>query len=199
MKDIVLGVSRGVFIEDDKEKCKVSNCQYCGFSLENIYHVKVLGEKNTFCCDLCHYGENLDLISGIERGSIILLPEISQVELFGLIRMIWYIKTMPENDEHEDVVDSAKNLEILLMDRREFATSYYAQGVDNVDIVINFLYTLDDDRYDRRGDGLKYLRWLPTVETMESIGANLSDPYYKKFTPKNFKKLISQYAQKLNK
>ena len=199
MKEIVLGVSRGAYVEQELEKCKVSNCQFCGFLLENNHHVKMLSGKKTFCCDLCHYAENLDLISGLEKGSIILLPEISQVDLFGLIRMIYHIKTLPEDGDYEDVIDSAKNIEVLLMDRREFATSYYAQGVDNVDIVINFLYTLKDDAYESRGDGLKFLRWLPTIEAMESIGAELGDTFYKKFSPKNFKKLISQYAQKLNK
>jgi hypothetical protein len=200
MKEIIYSVNRNKKTITEKEikiLQKETKCFFCKIDIQK--HGKTHGREDAVVrsCSMCYHFEHLDEFSNIDKGTNILLPELTQIELFGVIRMIWFMKSLEESGnyvKYEETFDSINNLYQLIQDRRDFASSYYAQGVDNVEIMVNFLHGIEDDAYSQRKDGLSLLRWLPPENSFEQEKKYWESTEFKKYTPKNFKPLIKKVA-----
>lgn len=199
-----LGVSK-IFTEQisDKNKQKVlshqkNECNCCGCYINNSYYIHKINEKNSISsykalCDLCYYSQHLEMLTFENPGNIILLPEITQIELLCLIRSIESIKSLKKHFEEE--ADSVEIIEVLLKERSELAETYYAPGVSNVDLFTQVLYSLSDKEYALREQGFYNLRWLPNMENFKKHQLEWNEKY-KNYNPKEWKSLIKKISSK---
>jgi hypothetical protein len=202
MKGLIINVDKDNKIIDDKSKKSLINsikCNFCGISttIKKHNHFKNDGWFNS--CSLCYYTENLDKLISMNKGDLIFLPEISQVELFGILRMCWqisYLQNINKNDPHlEEVYDSIMILEEALEERKEHAETLFANGASNVNIMVDFLHSTELENKEK---ALKYLRWLPNKNNFIEEIEFWSKEDLKKFNPNNFKKII-QHMEKQKK
>lgn len=185
-----------------KKIIKKDTCSFCNIKMGEYSKNIIKNNEAHEACSLCFYTENLDKITTIEKGTIILLPEISQVELFSILRMSWFIESIEDkliNTKYEDIIDSNKNILMQLKERQDYAKTYYAQGIENLDILINFLHTISDEKYKLREKGLLYLRWLPPKENFKDEIKFWNNNEFKKYNPKNFKTFIKNVSKELSK
>lgn len=174
---------------------KEKKCSFCGISIEKYSHSHFKDEEYYSSCSLCYYVEHLDELRTLKNGSIIMMPEITQVELFSILRMIWFIEQLEndaKDDRYEEIFDSTRNIYGLIKERVEFSSHYYTGSIENVNVLINFLYSLDDEKYYKRDIGLKNLLWLPDKSYFEKEIKYWIDVEYNKYHPKNFKKIINE-------
>jgi hypothetical protein len=200
MKNLSLSINRNndhnsteeisAFMSKDLKKCA-----FCNISIGKHSHIHIKNKNLYKSCSLCYYAENLDELKTLDNGCIIMMPELNQVELFSLIRMIWFIEYLEKeakDDQHEELFDAVRNIESLIKERVEFTTYYYTSSIDNVNVLINFLYSINDDEYESRNVGLKNLLWLPNKKVFKDEIKYWIDSEYIKYQPKNFKKIINE-------
>ncbi len=204
MKDLVIGVKTYSNKISDKENKKLNNkkCNFCGISTENNKYSHLKNEEWFNSCSLCYYTEHLDSLVSMNKGDLIFLPEISQVELFGILRMIWFVEYLynkNKNDPHlEEVFDSIKILEEYIEERKDLAETLFANGSSNVNIMVDYLHANQNISSQDKNKALKYLRWLPNKTVFIEEVENWSKEDLKKFHPKNFKKIIQHMEKQKN-
>lgn len=202
--DIVLGVTK--IIQDElKEKYKEkiiqkSNniCSCCGASIKESYFIDKINEDNNLgsyraLCDLCFYANHLEMLTFEDPGKIILLPEISQLDLLNIVRGIEHIKSL--RTDYEEEADSVEIIEVLIQERADLAETFYAPGISNVDLFTQVLYSFSEEKYSRRSEGFYNLRWLPNMNNFEKH-QNEWNETNKNFTPNFWKPLIKKMASK---
>lgn len=198
MNELKFSVNRNkmeILSSDTKRLEKEKKCYFCGVNIEKHSHIHQQENNIVKSCSLCFYTEHLDSFNALDKGTIILMPELSQVELFSLVRMIWFLNKLeedPDNEKYEEIFDSANNMYNFIKNRSEFATTYYANNIDNLDMLTNFLYSIDDEKYNKRELGLKHLRWLPSKQSFDIEIDYWIEEEYKRYNPKNFKELIKK-------
>lgn len=198
MKKLIFSVSRKKIKVTDVMIKKVSDqkkCYFCGIDIQKFSHIHEREYECHKSCSMCYYVENLDKMKSLNKGSIILLPELSQIEVFSLVRMISFLSSLENKegyDSFEEIFDANTNIKYLLDERKEFSSNYYANSIENVDTLGNFLNIIDDDRYSKREIGLKHLRWLPDMKFFKEEMEYWSLSEYSKYTPKNFKAIIKK-------
>lgn len=204
MKGLMIGVKKNTQKISEKEIKSIKNtdnCNFCGISTKktNHYHLKAGTWYNS--CSLCYYTENLDTLISMNKGDLIFLPEISQVELFGILRMIWFIEYLHDknkNDPHlEEVYDSIELLRDAIEERKEHAETLFANGSSNINIMVDYLHSTDIEEEEQK-KSLKYLRWLPNKNVFLEEIENWSKEDLKKFHPKNFKDVIRHMEKRKN-
>ena len=97
MKKLTIGVDKIQRIITEKEIKNLKNqntCSFCGIDISHASHFHFNNDQWNKSCSLCYYSENLDKLIAMNKGDLIFMPEISQVELFGLLRMIWNISDL---------------------------------------------------------------------------------------------------------
>jgi hypothetical protein len=197
MKDLILSINRnntnkGILNSPTKKEKK---CNFCGITIEKYSHFHLKDGINYSSCSLCYYVEHLDELKTLKNGSIIMMPELTQVELFSILRMIWFIEQLEldsKDDRYEEIFDSTRNIHGLIKERIEFSSHYYTGSIENVNTLINFLHSLDDNKYEKRHIGLKNLLWLPDKSYFLSEIKYWVDVEYHTYHPKNFKKIINE-------
>ena len=165
MKDLFIGVNRdkdiSKFNKKQIRKCeKKKFCDFCGINIESDHNFHQKGSELYASCSICYYTENLDEIVAMKKGSIILMPEMTQVELNAMLRLIWYYESIEEEDMI-DKIDTIGNLYSQIRERENFVESYYSEGASDIDIVINSLYNFKKERYEKRDVGMYGLLWMP--------------------------------------
>lgn len=204
-KNLILGVNKKQLKISKEEKFnldkKEKKCNFCGINTEKYGHyLNKNGEWNN-ACSLCYYSENLDELIAMDKGSIVFINEISQVEIFGLMRMIWYIKELyknsKNNDHLEEVYDSLLILEESLIDRAGHAENLFSTGASNVNILVDFLHSTNIED-SKTKIPLKYLRWIPNENVFREEIEYWNKIDYKKYHPNNFKSIIKQMEKRKN-
>lgn len=204
MKDIELVIS----VEREKKEIdkkrlalleKECNCYFCGIDITNDrnIHYRDKDQEHYASCSLCYYTEHIDKVIAINKGNMILMPEITQIELNNIIRMIWYLESITE-DKYLDKIDSAINLYEQIKERANFVDNYYSEGANDVNIIINFLHNVKIEKYKKRNIGLYGLLWLPEKE----IFSNQLEEWnriFSEYQPDNFIKIINQVKELVEK
>jgi hypothetical protein len=203
MSNLIIGVDKKQKKITEKEIKILKNeekCQFCSIDISHSSHFHFKEEVWYKSCSLCYYTEHLDKLIAQKKGDLIFMPEISQIELFGLMRMIWNISDLYQknkNDDHlEEVFDSIKFLEENIIDRKEHAETLFASGVSNVDLIVDYLHSANDNPNFKKP--LKYLRWLPNKDLFLEDIEHWAKNDLKKYNPKNFKNLIRHMEKKKN-
>ena len=195
MKELILSINKNSEVLKSINEKKSKHCDFCNIPTEKYSHTHSKDGEVYTSCSLCFYAEHLDELKTLKNGSIIMMPELTQVELFSLLRMIWYMESLEDDskdDRYEEIFDSVRNINGLIRERIEFSTYYYTEGVDNVNVLINFLHSIDEEKYLQRDIGLKNLLWLPDKEPFQKEIQYWIDAEYNKYHPKYFKKIISE-------
>lgn len=197
--NLVLSVERDKKVLDQKKLKlldKKTHCDFCGIELfeDRNYHLK--NDNYYLSCKMCYYVENLEKVISMDKGSIILMPEISQIELNNIVRIIWFLQSI-EDEKYIDKIDNAINLLEQIKERENFVESYYTEGANDVNIIINFLYNVKKEKYDKREIGFHGLLWLPPKSIFENeiISWNKS---LIKYHPANFEKIILELKKILD-
>lgn len=183
-----------------EEKLKLNNCECCGFELSNddkkIHNSE---EDIILTCPVCYFTENLDLIDEMDKGCIILAPEIKQEELNSIVKLIWYFESI-EDSKYFEQIDSVISIYEQLKERENYTKTYWSESANDVDQIINFLYDISDknkDDYDQRGKVMSDLLWLPSKGLFEDY-IPLWNERLKKYHIKNFGKIIQKVQDKIN-
>lgn len=200
MNNLFLGVSRGLGIEAfDKKKInknsKKSKCDFCGIGIGDDAHDHEKDGELYSSCSLCYYSEHLDKIVSMKKGSIILMPEMTQVELNSLVRLIWYYQSI-EEEEFLDKIDTIENLYSQIKERENFVESYYSEGASDIDVVINALFNFKDDKYKQRERGMYGLLWLPEKDFFKEDILRWNVELSQKYPPSAFKDMIQSMKNK---
>lgn len=201
---LFLGVSKFIHEEIPKNYIdKILNkqnfsCSSCGCSIKKSHFIHRKSEGKNISsfeavCDVCYYTQHLEYLTFEDSGKIIMLPEITQLELLCLVRSIEFIKSIKNNFEEE--ADSVEIIEVLLKERAELAETYYAPGVSNVDLFTQVLFSLSDKEYELREKGFYNLRWLPNMNNFSNHQKEWNNTY-KNYNPKEWKSLIKKISKK---
>lgn len=143
-------------------------CYYCGFRSERHQEIHHLDHNHdnydhsnlTTVCPLCHQASHLSTVGDTGGGSIIWLPEISQVDLNRLCIAI-FIALKSGQDEW---VNSAKSLYVSLDSRKHLVTSALGNEASDPMTLAQSLLKMPQDELNKRSDEfLAPLRLLPLV------------------------------------
>ncbi len=207
MKKIILSVTKNQNTTEltEANKSKIvkkhnNKCHACGIDISIHNHFHEEDNKIYALCPLCYYPLHLDKIITKNPGQIILLPELSQIELNATLRAIEYIKIKrsefidQKKDDYAEVSDAIEIIEVLLKERADMADTYYSQGISNINLLGQVLFSFSDEDYDRRETGLYGLRLMHNMENY-SKEMKVWDSELSKYKPEVWKKMIEKVAQ----
>lgn len=175
--DLKVSVTR-LFIEEaseseKKEALKNQNslCKTCGIDIKKYAKYEQVSNKDgkieVFAlCSVCHSSQHIEELPPESSGKMVMLSEISQVEVIALSRMIALIKKL-DADAYDGDIESAAMVYMLMEANKEQSEIYFATGASDVELVAQMLSNQDDDFYERREEGLFNLRWLPDYTYFE--------------------------------
>lgn len=209
MDKLILSVTKNEsrnFIElNEATKNKIlqkhdSKCSACNISLPSHAHFHEEGSKIIPLCVLCYYPLHVDRIVSREPGKVILLPEMSQIELNATLRAMEYIRLKSydiqadKHNEFTEIADAVEIIEVLFKDRAEMAEGFYAEGISNVNLLSQVLCSLSDEDYAKRETGLYGLRFMHNMSIygneMQSWESQLS-----KFKPAAWRSLVKKISE----
>lgn len=180
--DLILSVSRFFSdeISDEKRKLILSSqkgrCKVCQIDIRKSSRINQDDEKTEpyAVCPVCYYSQHLEMLPESMQGRIVMLPDISQVDLIVLSRTIAMFK-MLDSEHFGDEIESADLIAMLLNEYYNQSETYYAPGSSEVDLVAQVLSNQSDEDYSQREKGLYGLRWIPDYNLFE----NEMDYWYK--------------------
>ncbi len=138
-------------------------CQYCGFesSKFHLVHVKDGNKKNTIddnlvtSCIFCHQCFHLDQVGQMKSGTLIWMPEMTQVQIHHLARSI-YVARITQGP----MAEIARNTLEMIMKRREEAIARLKTDDPNILSMVLRDY-ITRDVYDKRHEKLDGIRLFP--------------------------------------
>lgn len=197
MNKILLSVSKGIekeITEVIKAKVlkKTNNCcSACGIGIVDYNHFHEEDNKLSALCPLCYFPMHIDKIVAKNPGQIILLPEMTQIEVNAMLRAMAYINIHKE--DYMEVSEAVEIVDVLFKERADLADTYYSNGISNVNLLSQVLFAFTDEDYNQREKGLYGLRLMHNMDNyskeMKSWDKELS-----KFTPDTWKGLIKKFA-----
>jgi len=202
MNKILLSVTKGIekdINEATRTKALKKNkesCAACGINISDYHHFHEENNKVTALCPLCYYPMHLDKIVAKNPGQIILLPEMSQIELNAMLRAMEYIKMQKEN--YVEVAEAIEIVDVLLKERADMADTYYSGGISNVNLLSQVLFAFTDEEYNKREIGLYGLRLMHNMDTFQREMKSW-EPTLAKFKPEGWKSMIKKIAAGHNK
>lgn len=149
----------------DRDNC---TCYYCGFKSERHQEIHHLDHNHenfalnnlTTVCPLCHQVFHLSTVGDTGGGSIIWLPEISQVDINNLCRAI-FIALKSGQDEW---VNTAKSLYVSLESRKHFVSNALGNDAINPMTLAQSLLKMPKEYVEEKSsEFLAPLRLLPSV------------------------------------
>jgi hypothetical protein len=180
-------------LEQKLKKHQKGRCYFCSVTLSKELYVLKEGVEKCLSCKICMHTKCMEKIPSSSEGRIIMMPEVSQIEIISLARAIHYLKMMSK--DIEDEVDSLNLIEEEFTERGEIANHYYSAGIADPVILIQLLLSLDEEDYKKRDLVLFGLRWLPNISYYKEEEIILKEEY-KKYNPKNWNKLIKSVVNK---
>lgn len=188
-------------IKDEKAKSNLAKkqkhkCHFCSVKLTKKSFLLEEGVNKAVACNVCMHVRCLERLPNNNEGRIIMMPEISQVEIISLVRAMHYLKLM--SNGVEDEMDSLNLIEEEFIERAEIANHYYSNGISDPVIMIQLLLSLhkeDEEEYKKRELALFGLRWVPNISYYKEEESILKEDY-QKYNPKNWNKLIKSVINK---
>jgi hypothetical protein len=167
-------------------------CSACRIDIAGCAYFHEEASKILPLCPLCYYPLHIDKVVMKSPGQIILLPEISQIELNATLRAIEYIKL--NSSGFGEIVDAVEIFEVLLKERADLADGFYSEGVSNVSLLSQVLTSLSDEDYSKRETGLYGLRFM---HNMSNYGDEMKawDKELSRFKPDAWKQLIKKVGE----
>lgn len=187
-----------IILSDEKLEQKLikkqkGKCHFCSVTLSKERYLLQENIEKCVSCKICMHTRCMEKIPSNNEGKIIMMPEISQVEIISLVRSIHYLKLMGK--DIEDEIDSLVLIEEEFSERAEIANHYYSSGISDPVILIQLLLSLDEKYYKQRELALFGLRWVPNIAYYKEEELVLKEEY-KKYNPKNWNKLIKSVINK---
>lgn len=146
-------------------------CQGCNFKSIKYQEIHPINQQHSdmdinnlvTLCPFCHQCYHLNTASYSNGGSLIWLPELSQVELHHLVRGIFIALT----DEKNPYYQIAKQLYLFLENRKSFIDNNFSEGASNPALLGQVFLKMPKENYERRGEFLTNIKLLPTKERFE--------------------------------
>lgn len=173
MSNIKLSVTRK-FIDLPSEKkqkdiieSQNGECYFCGIDINK--HAKFHSENEKDCkalCTICYHSQHIEILNGETDGNIVMMGDLSQLELIVLSRTIELIKRLDPEEFAEDI-DSSIVIRMLLEEGSNNAETYFAEGSSDIELVAQVLSNQTDEEYEQREDGLYTMKWLPNYDSFK--------------------------------
>jgi intracellular multiplication protein IcmJ len=141
-------------------------CQFCGFKsykFQEIHHLDDNHSNNdegnlVTACILCHSACHIGFSGMQKRGVLICIDSsagITQGGLNQLVRALWVAEESTNEDLRvNSTVMLSRLFKLSVGARRKFGTS-------DLNMLSDFMLSLDDERYSKRDEALKGLYFLP--------------------------------------
>jgi len=145
-----------------------SKCAFCNIDIKK--HAKIHSEKENdykALCTICYHSQHIEILNGETDGTIIMLGDLSQLELIILSRTIEMIKRLDPEEFAEDI-DSSIVIRMLLEEGSNNAETYFAEGSSDIELVAQALSNQTDSEYEKREDGLYTMKWLPNYDSFKT-------------------------------
>lgn len=156
-----------------KEFGDIGSCACCGVTLLSSARKSLPYEGRWYSvCPLCFFTENLDLIPMFEKGTILLQPFMSQVNIFTMMRahlasgLMMSVSRDPSPDLRDEMVDNDQTIKSLIEKLSRNSGKVDAGNSDTVDSYIHLMDILKDDEYEKRFMSIFDMRWIPDVKMM---------------------------------
>lgn len=175
--ELKLSVTR-LFVEEAKESEKKAAlsaqkglCKTCSIDIKKHARYEQIENSDgnidvVALCAVCHSSQHLEELPPESSGKMIMLADVTQVELIALSRMIALMKKLNADDYDADI-ESASMIYMLMEANKEQSDVYFASGASDVELVAQMLSNQDDESYAKREEGLFTLRWLPDYSYFE--------------------------------
>ncbi|MDR2208075.1 MAG: type IVB secretion system protein IcmJDotN [Azoarcus sp.] len=183
----VLGVKRGLWRQDDEHALDTGivfgkiradifardnhTCRFCGWRspkyqechhVDNDHHNNEPGNMIT-ACTLCHQVHHLGMCAMRGGGFLAVLPELTQVEVNNIARMIHLVQFASDKVD-KGVVDKLQGLYGLFRQRGPDTLKLLFPGLDTSDpfYLAKVLSECDESLHARRDESLASIRLVPT-------------------------------------
>lgn len=209
MNNIVLGVKRGVFRQDDpiaehsdkefqslrdsvKQRDNYS-CFYCGFKAEKyqeVHHIDDNHDNNSernlvTVCPLCHSCKHIGFAGLNEKAYLVYYPKITQVEVNAMIKTLWIGK----NSGHEKIaqvcINTLEAFESLQGKTEEKLTTDPA-------VLSGILLEMNDEDYKNRQSKLKNFLMIPRESAYKKEISYWSKNVYNGVPAETWAKILKQ-------
>ena len=178
---------------------EISFCSYCGNPVhkDDIF-VDVAENSGSpkILCPLCFFAENLDLIPTSDSGVLIYAPELTQQQVSAIAIMVAYLRTI--DGVSPDILELSSDIDDLMMAKGVILTNILSLGANVPSIMCQFLYMLNDDEYNRRGEMLSAIRLYPTDNMFKSHLDYLSSNVLKSVSPNKWVSLLQVFNKEMN-
>ena len=189
MNDIFLGVKRDQFRMDDPTsehadaKFKVireqvlkrdnNTCFYCTFKsnkFQEVHHIDDDHSNNDMknlvtVCPICHACKHVGFSGLKNKAFLIYYPDISQVKLNYLIKLLWFGFNSKVNDNEKEAIEiKNKCIDTIKIFDTLKDTAEDRLGTSNPSILANeILLKLSDEEYKKRQEKLKGFLLVPNI------------------------------------
>ena len=172
-------------------------CSCCQLPIykDDVY----LGEHNgsiNILCGLCYFPKNLDMAHFSDLGVLIFAPDLSQELINSLALISYYVKN--ESKGNQDLIDLVSDVDDLMLRRSEVLNTGVCQGSSNPSIMCQFLYMLDEQEYNNRGDMLSSVRLFPSERLASRQLVYLSTNVLKKYHPSKWVGLVQAMEREIS-
>ena len=170
---VILSVTRK-FIDNPSEReinsiiaSQNGKCAFCEIDIQK--HAKIHAEEEgefVALCSICNGSQHIESLNGETDGVIIMLSDLTQVELISLSRTIEFLKRLDPEEYSEDI-DSAIVIKILIEEGANSAERYFGEGSSDIELIAQALINQDDESYANREEGLYTMKWLPNYDSFK--------------------------------
>ena len=173
-------------------------CRFCGFKAQKWQEVHHLDDDHSnmtlsnlaTACAFCHQCFHLGLAGSTAGGTLIWLPEISQVDLNHLARALF----VAMRDEKGKIHAAASGLYMSLESRGVFMEQHFSPGASNPGILGQAFLKMKPEVYEGRAEFLKNIRLLPQRSRFEPQIKYWADVVYRDLPPETWERLIEAPA-----
>lgn len=185
--------ARPKVLERDKHTCR-----FCGFKAQKWQEVHHINDDHTnltlsnlaTACAFCHQCFHLGLAGSTAGGSLIWLPEMSQIELNHLCRAL-FVAMM---DDKGKVYAAASGLYMSLESRGVFMEQHFAAGASDPGVMGQAFLKMKPEAYLKRADFLKNIRLLPHRSRFEPQVKYWAEVVFRDLPPETWDRLIQDGA-----
>ncbi|UKA04720.1 hypothetical protein [Photobacterium damselae] len=187
------------FKNEQGKSIKIAFCSCCGNPVHNddiFVDVQENSKIPLILCPLCFFPENLDLIPTSDSGVLIYAPELTQEQVNSVAIMVAYLRGI--DGAEQDILELSADVDDLMIAKGAILTNILSLGANVPSIVCQFLYMLNNEEYNKRGEMLSSVRLYPTENMFKNHLNYLKSNVLKSVSPNKWVSLLQVVNKELN-
>jgi intracellular multiplication protein IcmJ len=178
-------------------------CGFCGFKAKKHQEVidrnGIYDESNNGCdfvtvCPLCMVSNRLSKYGNKEIGMLVYVPELTQAEINNIYHLYWASLCFDDLEESkkEAFDDEEQSFKINIAkfvgqieNRNLAAIDMYGEGINDLVMISDILFSMPEKNYASRGKIFKNLRFIPNLNFFKEQREYYQASIYHNFTKQN--------------